>query len=277
MRTKILLAVAVLLASGGAVLGEVKVARDVRYGPHERNVMDVYWKTEFTNAPIVFTIHGGGFRNGSKAYCNRDMQKLYLDKGCVVVSPNYRLLKAGTPVRISDCAIDCAMAVAHMQANAAKYGGDPKRIVSTGGSAGGYLSAVIAYRKTWSWPAHAKYKPAKLNVIGWYGDSPYLPSHVMKTVAKDDPPGFMIYGQREHRATPAKMGHAMQAVLKGKGIWNRMVYVKGAGHVPGKGVLISPRSRDKAVFAAFTQFLDMVCYAKGKPKGGDVITVDRKR
>ena len=38
--------------------------------------LDIYWKTEYTNAPIVFTIHGGGFKNGSKAYCNPDMQKL---------------------------------------------------------------------------------------------------------------------------------------------------------------------------------------------------------
>ena len=85
----------------------------------------------------------------------------------------------------------------------------------------------------------------------------------------------MIYGQREHKATPAKMGHDMQAIFKSKGIWSKMVYVKKAGHVPGKNVLISSRRRDKAVFEAFDKFLDMVCYSKGKPKGGDVITVDR--
>lgn len=276
MTTRLVLASAVLLVSGAALPGEVKVARDVAYGPHERNVMDVYWETGFKNAPIVFTIHGGGFRAGSKAYCNADTQKLYLDKGCVVVSPNYRLLNQGTRVTIAHCAIDCAMAVAYMQANAREYGGDPKRIVATGGSAGGFLSAQIAYRKTWQWPAGAKYKPAKLNVIGWYGDSPFLTPDIMKDVAKDDPPGFMIYGQREHRATPATLGHKMQAALKSKGVWNKMVYVPKAGHVPGKNVLINARRRDKAVFAAFDQFLDMVCYAKGKPKSGELLTVGKK-
>ena len=220
MKPKYFPAVAVLLISAVALHAEVKVEKDVSYGPHERNVMDIYWDTENKDAPIVFTIHGGAFRAGSKAYCNADMQKLYLDKKCVVVSPNYRLLKEGTPVTIKDCSIDCAMAVAWMQANAKKYGGDPKRIVSTGGSAGGYLSAVIAYRKKWDWPAEAKHKPEKLNVIGWYGDSPYLPPHVMKLVEEKDPPGFMIYGQREHKATPAKMGHDMQAIFKSKGIWS---------------------------------------------------------
>ena len=89
-------AVPVILAAASGLLlllapslsAEVRVERDVRYGPHPRNVMDVYWKTEYKNAPIVFTIHGGGFKYGSKAYCNKDMQDLYMSKGCIVVSPN---------------------------------------------------------------------------------------------------------------------------------------------------------------------------------------------
>jgi hypothetical protein len=279
MRTIVLSIAAVVfvsvLTSGSALYAEIKFEKNVSYGPHERNVMDIYWDTDYKDAPIVFTIHGGGFKNGSKAYCNADMQKLFRDKKCVVVSPNYRLKKEGTPVTIKDCAIDCAMAVAYMQANAKKYRGDPTRIVATGGSAGGYLSAAIAYQKKWDWPASAKYKPKKLNIIGWYGDSAYLSPQLMKSVEKNDPSGFMIYGEREHPATPAKLGHQMQAIFKEKGIWNKMVYIKKAGHVPGKKVLISSRSRNKTVFEAFDKFLDMVCYSKGKPMGGDVITIGK--
>lgn len=275
MKTPILLAAAILPLLAGNLFGEVKVAKDVSYGPHSRNVLDVYWKPGFKDAPIVFTIHGGGFKNGSKAYCNKDMQELYLNKGCVVVSPNYRLLKEGTETTLEDCEIDCAMAVAYIQANAEKYGGDPKRIVATGGSAGGYLSAQIAYKKDWKWPADTKHKPDKLNIIGWYGDSPFLPPGVMKNVAKGGCPGFMIYGQREHHATPAEMGHAMQKRLKENGIWNKLVYVPKAGHVPGKNVLIHAKRRDPAVFASFNEFLDMICYAKAKPMSGDVLTVGK--
>ena len=46
---------------------EFKTAKNISYGPHERNVLDVYWDTEYKDAPIVFTIHGGGFRFGDKA------------------------------------------------------------------------------------------------------------------------------------------------------------------------------------------------------------------
>jgi len=272
MKVRVIHITLLLLLATSAAYGEVKVERDVSYGPHQRNVFDIYWKTEYKDAPIVFTIHGGAFRAGSKAYCNADMQKLFLDKGCVVVSPNYRLLQKGAS-SIADCAIDCAMAVAWVQANAEKFGGDPTRIVSTGGSAGGYLSYVIAYKKKWDWPADAKYKPEKLNVIGWYGDSAFLTPWVMKYVDTNDPPAFMIYGEREHPATPAKLGHEMQKIFKADGIWNRMVYVKKAGHVPGKRVLISSNGRNEAVFDAFDQFLDMVCYGKEKPNDGDVITI----
>jgi hypothetical protein len=68
----------------------------------------------------------------------------------------------------------------------------------------------------------------------------------------------------------------MQASLKSKKIWSKMVYIAAMGHVPGRRVLFSPKSRDKATYEAFNQFLDMVCYGKGKPKGGDVINVKRK-
>ena len=259
------------------LLAENKVDKDVVYGADERNVLDVYWNTDFKNAPIVFTIHGGAFKTGSKAYCNKDMQELYLAKGCIVVSPNYRLKKSGTPITVEDCTIDVAMAVAYIQANAKKYGGDPEKIVSTGSSAGGYLSAQIAYKKNWQWPDDAKYKPKKLNVIGWFGDSPYLPAHVIKQVTAKDVPGFIMYGgKREHPATPAKQGHDMQAILKGNEIWSKMVYIDAMGHVPARKVLYSPRSRDKATHEAFLQFLDMICYGKGQPEGGDVIEVGKK-
>ena len=253
---------------------EVKVDRNVSYGTHERNVMDIYWNTQYKNAPIVFTIHGGAFKNGSKAYCNKDMRDLYMAKGCIVVSPNYRLKKEGTSITKDDCALDVAMAVAYVQANAKKYGGDPSRIVATGASAGGYISAQIAYNKKWDWPADAKYKPEQLNIVGWFGNSPYLPRSVIRKVSDKDAPGFIMYGgKKEHPATPARQGYDMQSAFTAKQIWSKMVYIDAMGHVPGRRVLFSPRTRDKETYEAFNQFLDLVCYGKGKPKGGDVIKV----
>jgi predicted esterase len=276
--SKILTLSAIFLALSTSLVAEIKVDRNVSYGPHPRNVMDVYWNTDYKNAPVVFTIHGGGFKNGDKSYCNADMRKLYMAKGCIVVSPNYRLVKAGTKVTKDDCALDTAMAVAYMQANAKKYQGDAAKIVATGASAGGYISAQIAYRKKWEWPAGAKHKPKKLNIVGWFGNSPFLPPPLIRQVAAGDPPGFVMYGgKREHPATPAKQGHDIQAALKKNKSWNKMVYIDFMGHVPAKRILFSPKTRDKETYQAFNQFLDMVCHGKGSPKGGDVINVKRNQ
>ena len=272
--TRAIIAIVNLLFISTNLMAGFKADKDVSYGPHERNVLDVYWNTKFKNAPIVFTIHGGGFKNGSKAYCNKDMIKLYMSRGCIVVSPNYRLVGKGEPVTKDDCAMDTAMAVAHIQANAKKYGGDPTRIVSSGASAGGYISAWIAYQKNWKWPANAKHKPKKLNIVGWFGNSPFLPRGLISQVGPGDPPGFVMYGgKREHPATPAKQGHDIQAALKENKVWSKMVYIDSMGHVPAKRILFSPQSRDKETHEAYLQFLDMVCHGKGKPKGGDVINV----
>jgi predicted esterase len=272
--TRILVAILGLLVFSTSLFAEVKVDKNVSYGPHQRNVLDVYWNTDYKNAPIVFTIHGGAFKFGDKGYCNPDMRKLYMSKGCIVVSPNYRLKKEGSSVTKDDCALDAAMAVAHIQANAKKYGGDPTKIVSSGASAGGYISAWIAYQKKWEWPANAKHKPKKLNIVGWFGNSPFLPRGLISQVAAGDPPGFVMYGgKKEHPATPAKQGHDIQAALKKNKVWSKMVYIDFMGHVPAKRILFSPKSRDKETHEAYLQFLDMVCHGKGKPKGGDVIKV----
>lgn len=275
MRITILASILAFISHSNST-AKFKAEKDISYGPHERNVMDVYWNTNFKNAPIVFTIHGGGFKNGSKAYCNRDMIGLYMSEGCIVVSPNYRLVGKGKAITKDDCAMDSAMAVAYMQANAKKFGADPTRILSTGSSAGGYISAWIAYQKNWQWPDHAKYKPEKLNIIGWFGDSPYLPKPLINQVQAGDPPGFFMYGgKREHPATPARQGHDIQAALKKNGVWNKMVYIDFMGHVPAKRILFSPQSRNEETYDAYLEFLNMVCHRKGKPKGGDVIKLNK--
>ncbi len=259
------------------VLAEQKSEINVSYGPHARNVLDVYWDTEYKNAPIVFTIHGGGFRFGDKSYCNADMRKLYADLGCVVVSPNYRLAKERTLETVTRCAMDAATAVAHIQANAGKYGGDPKRILSTGSSAGGFISAWIAYQKGWEWPEAAKYKPEKLNVVGWFGDSPFLPTELISQIVPGDPPAFFMYGgDKEHAGTPNSQGYEIREAFQREKIWNKMVQVDNWGHVPARHFLFSPKTRDPNIFMAYNEFLKMIFHGHDESESGEIIKIRAK-
>src|SRR5262245_18340678 len=58
---------------------------------HERQVLDVYSPPSAKNLPVVFWIHGGGWQTGDKADVKIKPQ-LFMDKGFVFVSTNYRLL-----------------------------------------------------------------------------------------------------------------------------------------------------------------------------------------
>ena len=53
-----------------AKIASIEVVRDVRYGSHPRNVLDVYLppKPRSVPAPIVLYCHGGGYFAGDKAW-----------------------------------------------------------------------------------------------------------------------------------------------------------------------------------------------------------------
>ena len=40
---------------------------NVKYGPYDRNVMDVWLAKSETPTPVLISIHGGGFRAGTRA------------------------------------------------------------------------------------------------------------------------------------------------------------------------------------------------------------------
>ena len=118
------------------------VQRNIPYAEpaDERQVLDVYAPREAKNLPVVFWIHGGGWQAGDKT----DVQikpRVFVDKGFVFVSTNYRLLPSvdmGTIVR------DVASAIHWVHDHIAAYGGDPERLLVMGHSAGAQLAALIS-------------------------------------------------------------------------------------------------------------------------------------
>ncbi len=64
---------------------------DVRYGPHERNVVDVWLAKSPKPTPLAIYYHGGGFRGGDKRTLNPELLDKLRANGISVAAANYRL------------------------------------------------------------------------------------------------------------------------------------------------------------------------------------------
>lgn len=129
---------------------------DIRYGNGDlrEHLLDVWRPAATTGAsgppahrryagppwPIVFYVHGGGFRILSKD-THWIMGLGFARRGFVVFNVSYRL----APRHRYPCAIeDVCDAFAWVVDNAHRFGGDPSRIVLAGESAGANLVASLA-------------------------------------------------------------------------------------------------------------------------------------
>lgn len=115
------------------------VKRDLRYGDADRQVLDIYTPSGAKNLPVLFWIHGGGWQAGDKSSVQEKPQA-FMNKGFVFVSTNYRLLPN---VEMETIFRDIAKSIHWVHDHIAQYGGDPKRLVIGGHSAGAQLAALL--------------------------------------------------------------------------------------------------------------------------------------
>ena len=116
---------------------------DVAYGEHpHRHRLDVYRPDTIAGPrPVVIQVHGGGWVTGHKRQQAMPLLHHLVHQGYVTVSINYRL---GPRWRFPDQLVDVKRAIAWTRDHIADHGGDPTKLIITGGSAGGHLSALAA-------------------------------------------------------------------------------------------------------------------------------------
>lgn len=132
----------VLLPALSLLAGEAPDVREARYGPHERNVVDL-WKADGDGPrPLVVYFHGGGFRSGSKEAIDKALLAKLLDAGISVAAANYRLSsQAPFPAPMHDA----ARAIQFLRSKAKEWNLDPERFAATGGSAGAGISLWLVF------------------------------------------------------------------------------------------------------------------------------------
>jgi len=116
------------------------VLSDVTYNEDpKRQILDVHVPAGDGPYPTILAIHGGRFSMNSKLLYNQHAD-YFADRGIAFVATNYRYAPTNTfPAQVED--VHCALAWIHE--NAERYGLDPTRVVVVGGSAGGYLAAMV--------------------------------------------------------------------------------------------------------------------------------------
>jgi arylformamidase len=119
------------------------VERDIAYGEHRLQKIDVYRPERAQDAPIIVMVHGGAWRLGQKAASRVVRNKVahWVGQGWILVSVDYRLLPEAKP---AEQARDVARALAFVQGHAKDWGGDASRIVLMGHSSGAHLAALLA-------------------------------------------------------------------------------------------------------------------------------------
>lgn len=138
MKHTICLLVAVV-ALTSAQAQEVKRGIPYVKNADKRQVLDVYSPANAKNLPVVFWIHGGGWQTGDKSEVYMKPQVLN-GKGFIFVSTNYRLLPT---VDMETLTRDIAKSIRWVHDHIAEHGGDPKRLLIMGHSAGAQLAALI--------------------------------------------------------------------------------------------------------------------------------------
>jgi acetyl esterase/lipase len=126
----------------------VNVHRDIAYGDHERQVLDVFTtQAGAVRKPVLVFLHGGGFSRGAKSvegspfYDNVPLWAA--ENGFVGVNINYRLAPEFTwPSGIEDL----TALVVWLRGNITDHGGDPESIFLWGHSAGAaHVADYIAW------------------------------------------------------------------------------------------------------------------------------------
>jgi acetyl esterase len=123
-------------------LAGLKQVLDVAYAEadHQPLLLDAYLQQGGKPHSAVVYVHGGGFVTGDKRPCPSYILDAYSRRGFSVFSVNYRL----APQHPFPAAIDdVTEAIAFIKQRATQWNIDPARMVLTGESAGGLISALV--------------------------------------------------------------------------------------------------------------------------------------
>ena len=122
-----------------------RATKDIPYGAHARQVLDVYAPPNAARAPVLLFAHGGALIEGDKdrtPEIHSNVCWCMTRHDIIGVNLEYRL---APEARYPEATQDIAAAVRWTRANIGKFGGDPERVFLMGHSAGALHVGHYAY------------------------------------------------------------------------------------------------------------------------------------
>ncbi len=231
-----------VLKDRGGLLAE----RGAAYGAHPRQRLDLYRPrskgAEAARAalPIILFLYGGSWQSGVRegyGFAGRALAA----RGFLVAVPDYRLVPE---VRFPAFLEDNARALHWVRANAARFGGDPDRVVLVGHSAGAYNAAMLALDPRWL----GEDRRAVRGLVGLAGPYDFLPlsgpittaafgqerdlasTQPINFASAGDPQALLLHGGRDTLVHP-RDSRRLAERLQAAGVDARVKLYPGIGHI----------------------------------------------
>ena len=242
--------------------------RGEAYGPGPRQKLDVYApRRQAGGAPVAVFFYGGAWDSGRRQDYGW-VGRALASRGFVTLIPDYRLYPE---VRYPEFLEDGAMAVRWAEANAARFGGDPDRIVLVGHSAGAYNAVMLGLDRRYLAGAGADPKRVRA-VAGLSGPYDFLPFEGVITprifghaadlpatqplahVRPDSPPDFLATGDADSMVYPRNTT-ALARKLREAGVAVEERHYAGVDHIRMVLALSRPLRGHAPVLDEMTEFL----------------------
>lgn len=229
----------------------LKVAPDQRYGPYNRNLLDVYAPASAQGAPTVLFVHGGSWQGGDKAIY-RFVGESLARAGYVTGVMNYRLAPQN---RYPTYVQDTAAALRWLRDHAGDFGGNPNNLFVVGHSAGAFNAVEAVDNERWLREAGVPIGAVR-GVIGIAGPYSYdfrqfssrvafpegsTPDEVMpdRHVRREAPPHLLLVAANDTTVEPQNALN-MEAALKAAGVPVTRTVLPRVNHITIVAALARP-------------------------------------
>ncbi len=156
-----------------ARIGATHPQRAIRYGRRQRHVLDIYPAATDGPSPVIVFFYGGGWEEGERGDYFFVGSALAA-RGFTAVIPDYRVFPE---VRFPAFIEDAAGALRWTMDHIAEFGGDPRRVIVMGHSAGAHISAMLAFDPKWLARVSLDAGRDLKGMIGLAGPYDFLPLH----------------------------------------------------------------------------------------------------